>query len=339
MRQSFDQVTGADQRTRDAAIAAMGQRLAAASLRSRQKAAERSLPAEMPGGEPASSVTPPARSPVLVADRSQAFVRDIAPLVPPRSRRRALTAIGRAAALASMASAGFAVVLLAQNPRWSVLHHAVPAKAQPSTPAEIAGPPIPAAKLAENTVSNPAPLAAPAPARVPAAGVPPAIQPAPSAEPMAAPPDVKPILAPRRPVIVPRPSRPMQVQLAAFSRPRPAVAKHVQVTDHYALPRWITEARQTARPLIMSPPPHDLEVPAQLAVHAPPPPVQLASSVMPERPRPVLPPLPRPRIVYAYAGYAAPPGYPGPPSGLYGGYGGPSYPPPYGYPQTPLYPP
>ncbi len=354
MRQSFDDVTGAEQPARDAAIAAMGQRLAAASRRSRQKAVQRRFPTEMPDAALAGPVTVPARSPVLVANRSQAVLRDIAPIVPPRARSRALTALGRAAALASMAAAGFAVVLLAQSPRWSAVHHGVPAQAQASALPEHAGPPIAAAQLTENTVSSPAPLAVPLPARVPAAGVAPAIEPAPPAGPESAPPVVKPVLSPPKPMTVPRPSRPMQVQLASLSRARPAWAKHAPladrhegvrmasvhpaVSDHYALPRWLTEAREAARPLIMSPPPHDLEAPPAMPVA--PPQVQLASSVMPERPRPQLPPLSRPRLVYAYAGYGVPPAYRGPPSGLYDGYGGPSYPPPpYGNQQTPPYPP
>ncbi len=346
MRQSFDDVTGVDQRARDAAIAAMGQRLAAGGLRTRQRVTQRTLPnAAVPGETLAPLV---ASSPILVADRSQAFVRDVAPVVPPSPRRRALTAIGRAAALASMASAGFALVLFAQNPRWSAVHRAAAPKAaakteiardQPPALPDLAEPAIPPAQLADNTASSPVPIAAPAPATLPAASVGPAIQPPPAATPVVSPPRV---LAPK-PSMAPRLSRPLQIQLAAFTRPKPVqmTARHESVRAvapprpvvlvHYTLPRWLTEARDVPRqPLIMSPPPHELVAPAQVASRVWKPPVQLASSEPTERSRPVLPPLPRPRLIYASASYAPPAPYRG--ATPYAGYDAPAMPPaPWGY--------
>ena len=352
MRQLFDEVSGADQRSRDAAIAAMGQRLAAAGPRTRQRVTTRPLVAE---ARPVAAPPAPPRGPILVAHRSQAFVRDVAPVVPPSPRWRALSAIGRAVAITGMASAGFAAVLFAQSPRWSAAHHAAPkraiapelAKDQPaSAPSEAAEPAIAPAQLAQNAASVPAPLLAPAPQNLPAAPGAPAEPPPPTARAITTPPKAEPIMPAPKPAVLPRPLRHAQVQLASFTRPRPmvsrplqAAARHAAMPAHYSLPRWLTDARDTpARPIVMSPPPHDLEAPVQPISRMAKPPA-LASSASAEKQHIALPPLPRARLIYASAAYAAPP-LPSRGASPYAGYGGPAYPPlAYGYAQAQPYPP
>jgi hypothetical protein len=352
MRRIFDEVTSADQRSRDAAIAAMGQRLAAAGPRTRQRVTQRQVVADE---RPVDAPPEQPRSPVLVAHRSQAFIRDVAPVVPPNPRWRALTAIGRAVAIAGMASAGFAVVLLAQSPRWSAAHRPAPKRAMtpeiaqdqppPALP-DAAQPAIQPAQLAEPAASVPAPLLAPAPQNLPAAHGAPADQPAPAVRAIANPPTAEPPMPVPKPAAVPRPVRHLQVQLASLARLRPisprpvqAIARHPARLAHYTLPRWLTDARDTtARPIVMSPPPHDLEAPVGLAsrtIKSPP----LASAEPVERHHLALPPIPRARLIYASAGYAAPP-LPNRGASPYAGYDGPAYPPlPYGYQQAQPYAP
>jgi hypothetical protein len=346
MRQPFDDVTGDGQRVRAAAIAAMGQRLAAAGPRTRRRVTQRSHPVVEQGeehGEPA--LPEPARAPALVADRSQAFLRDIAPILPPRPRRRAMSVIGRTVALAAMASAGFAVVLLAQSPRWSAARRPAAQKlALAAAPAKgvIPAKAIPAAPQAQTADA----AADTQPARPPASAAPPAASAAPPPaieKPVAMPPQALPPAPMLQPPPAPiRPSRSMQVQLAATHRPKLPVqipfrvalrqeaarpiAKHPVMNAKYVLPRWLTDAHDAPpRQVIMSPPPRDLEAPAQAAlqVASPAPAVRAAASAPPEKPRSLLPPLPRPRLIFATAGYMPQAPYRGP----YGGYYGPASPP------------
>jgi len=74
---------------------------------------------------------------------------------------------------------------------------------------------------------------------------------------------------------------------------------------HYGLPRWLTDDHpQHAAPLIMSPPPHNLEPPpeAEMAA-ASPPPVRTAQATLPPIPQPGR----RPTVIYAEAHYPPPP--------------------------------
>jgi hypothetical protein len=322
-RLTLDETSISGQYARSAHIAAMGQRLAAAGPRTRQRVTRRYHPLAEAGEDVAAPAMPEAswRAPALVADRSHAFIRDIAPILPPSPRRRMFTAIGRTAALCVMASAGFALVLAAQSPRWSAGQHlvakkqiaAVAPKPEPEQPAKALQPATPS-QLAENLSGKAAPSAPPVqqapPATVPAATT------------RTAPPAATPLSVPPA---SPAP-RPMQVQLAVAHRPRPEAQKPVHLVAHheaphpatlvhYALPRWLTEDR----PIIMSPPPHNLEAPV----------AQQAATMQAEKPHPALPPLPRPRLIYASAGYARPPPNPA--------YYGAAY--PYGYYQPQPNPP
>jgi hypothetical protein len=308
-RLTLDETLRSGQHARSAAIAAMGQRLASAGPRTRRRVTQRYNPSADPQDDAVEAVLPPitADAPVLVADRSHAFIRDIAPILPPNPRRRVFTAIGRGAALGVMASAGFALVLVAQSPRWSAARHDA---AKTDKTLAAANPPP----------EQPAPAPAPhadgvaRPAAAPVAPPPPAVQ---------APPPTQPAAMPSKALPA---ARPMQVQLALAPRRRQEIRKpihvaarqeapHQAVLAHYELPRWLTEDR----PITMSPSPHNLEAPV----------VPQAAIVPAEKPHPALPPLPRPRMLYAAAGYPPPP-----PNRAY--YGLPT---PYGYYQPQPYPP
>ena len=307
-RLTLDEVSLPGQHARPAHIAAMGQRLAAAGPRTRGRVSQRYNPlAEIDEDiVPPAMPQPPSRTPDLVADRSHAVMRDITPILPPSPRRRLVTTIGRAAALSVMASAGFGLVLVVQSPRWSAGQHLVPTKqagvaigksepqSSPKLPEPAKSPQLAAGDSGKNVASEPAQPATSPP-------VPPAVSPP------VLPAALTPKAAPAAPVSVPHAAtapRPLHVRLAVAHRPRLEALQPVHVAArheaqrpaplvHYDLPRWLTEARTTPpRPIIMSPPPHDLQAPE----------TQLASTV----PRPLLPPLPRPRLIYASAGYAPP---------------------------------
>jgi hypothetical protein len=309
LRLTLDETAPSGQHARSAHIAAMGQRLAAAGPRTRQKVTKRYHPSADTGDNVAAPALPPAAEPIpiLVADRSHAFMRNVAPIVPPSSRSRVVTAIGRAAAIGVMASAGFALVLVAQSPRWSVARHSsakipspvVVAKSEPEQPATPASPAV-RAHIAEQDWGK-------------------GSQPPFSARPAALPPKTAPAAAPAPAPPATRPARPIPVQLAAVHRTRKEALRPMHEANrheasrpamlaHYELPRWLTEERPSQpHAITMSPPPHDLEVPA----------AQQASAVPVEKPRFSLPPLPRPRLIYASAAYPPPSYRPPPPYGYY----------------------
>jgi hypothetical protein len=112
------------------------------------------------------------------------------------------------------------------------------------------------------------------------------------------------------PTMRPLPRRPAEARmvLAQVDR-KPAAPKPRSATRlaeaHYALPRWLTDDHpEHAAPLIMSPPPHNLEPPpgAQFAA-ASPPPAHPAQAKLP----PIPEPRPRPPVIYAEAHYPPPP--------------------------------
>lgn len=309
-----------DQALRAASIAAMGQRLAAAGPRTRLRLSERPTP-------PGDIEAPPAArelSPVvnLIAERSRALARETAPM-PRRPWPAWAIALRRATLLGATAAGGFALVLLAQSPRWAAWHqkpsHDEAAAMQ--TTQDV----LPATQMAASaSIERFAELAKPPRAHISATP-----EPDPVTEKFADAP-VAPAhqaartefatLSPERRVSVPaslhdRAALPHPARVAIRQIPKSLEPSYKVAVVHHELPRWLTEDRPTQpRVLVMSPPPHNLEPPAGAAATA-----QLAATV-PEKPSPMLPPIPRhPRLVYASTNYPPPPPYYGYPYGYYQG--------------------
>jgi hypothetical protein len=328
------------------AIAAMAQRMAAVRQRMRRKAPEPAVaPKDAPGDAPADApveflsmrfVDPPAAAPdpyeervfAPAVDAEAAWPRDAAP----RAQRAKLDLspwkeelawAGRIALMGAMGACGFGLVVLAEHaahaparPKYDVAAPgAAPARPDLAASGTARAGAVDAAAsqqwrplMAENT--NVAPHEA-AVHRMP-------VHHAPAAAAGA-----------RAAADKPRPAHAAPVAVAK-AEARRRVEPHV-ATRSFDLPRWVT-APQASRPAakpkaaavqvarVMSPPPHDLEVPQAVAantagsdasVQAAPAPAELSASAYPVRP-PFDPPAP--------FRYGEPPG--GPP--YYGyAYGGP----------------